>query len=103
MLRGEDRKVGGSFPTGSIWVIEPIWWSGNGGKKEERQKKKKEDRGERKNRTEEKKGRKKKKRRGRFSWLSDGRISTVLELKSIHTTRAMREYQNLGVSSNSKR
>ena len=42
------------------------------------------------------------KRKGRFSWRSDGRISTVRELKSIQATRATRGYQNVGVSSNSK-
>ena len=40
---------------------------------------------------------------GRFSRYSDGRSSTVREEKSIHSTRATREYQNLRVSSNSVR
>ena len=48
-------------------------------------------------------GRKGEKRKGRFSWRSDGRISMVRELKLIHATRATHRYQNLGVSSNSKR
>ena len=49
---------------------------------------------------EKKEGRKE---NGVFSRRSNGRTSTVQELKSIHVTRATREYQNLGVSSNSKR
>ena len=32
---------------------------------------------------------------------SDGPSSTIREEKSIHALRAMREYQNIGVSSNS--
>ena len=48
-------------------------------------------------------GRKGEKRKGGFSRRSNGRIPTVQELKSVHTTRATRGYQNLGVSSNSKR
>ena len=49
------------------------------------------------------KGRKGKKRKGGFSRRSDGRIPTVRELKSVHTTRVTCGYQNLRVLSNSKR
>ena len=42
-------------------------------------------------------------RKWRFSWRSDGRISMVQELKLVNATRATCGYQNLGVSSNSKR
>ena len=81
-------------------------------KRKEESKQKKEvrvDKGEKKrrkekkkrNRTERKEKRKKReKRKMSFFRHSDGRISTVRDLKSIHTTRAMRGYQNLGVSSN---
>ena len=69
-------------------------------KKREKEKKK-EEKERRKTYREEEEMRKK--GRGRFSQCFDGRISTVRELKSIHTTRATHGYQNLGVSSNSKR
>ena len=42
-------------------------------------------------------------RKCRFSWRSDGRISMVQELKLVNARRATCGYQNLGVSSNSKR
>ena len=79
-------------------------FGGYEGKKKESQKEKGEE-----NRTKERRkkrgrrGRKEEKRKVRFSRRFDGRISTIRELKSIHTTKAMRGYQNLGVSLNSKR
>ena len=58
--------------------------------KQTREKKKKSDR-------EREKGERNK--GGRFSLHSDGRSSMVREEKSIHATRATREYQNLRVLS----
>ena len=43
------------------------------------------------------------KHKGRFSPRFNGWSSTVREEKLIHTSRATRGYQNLGVSSNSTR
>ena len=51
-------------------------------------------------RRERKKG---KKGKGKFSRHSNGRSSTVRELKLVHVMRATRGYQNRGVLSNSKR
>ena len=59
--------------------------------------------GEEENKGKKMRGRKGEKRKRRFSQCSDGQISTIRELKLIHTMRATRGYQNLGVSSKSKR
>ena len=63
-----------------------------GGKKENKQERK-----------ERKKNGEREEEKMRFSRHSDDRISTVGKEKSIHALRAMRGYQNLGVSSNSTR
>ena len=69
-----------------------------GKKKEESQKEKGRKIGHRRER-----GGKGMKGKGKFSQRSDGRSSTIRELKSVHATRATHVYQNLGVSSNSKK
>ena len=71
-----------------------------GGREEKKEKKKKK--GEEKG-NEGERGRKGKKGKGIFSHRSDGRSSTVRELKSVHAMKATRGYQNQGFSSNSKR
>ena len=94
------RESGGKLPhlTNSVEKIKR-------GEDEIEQKQKEEE-----NRTEERRRkyvvereRKGKKGKGKFSRRSNSRSSTVRELKSVHATRAMCGYQNLGVSSNSKR
>ena len=58
-------------------------------KRRERERERERERGERK--------------KMRFSRCSDGRSSTIREEKSIHASRTMRRYQNIGVSSSSTR
>ena len=57
----------------------------------------------RKKKEERKKNGEIEKHKGRFSRRFNGWSSMVREEKSIHTSRATRGYQNLGVSSNSTR
>ena len=81
---------------------EGVQWIRGRKKKPKRKRGGKSDRGE-KEKTWEKKKKGGEKKKGRFSRRCDGRISTVRELKSIHATMVTHGYQNLGVSSNSKR
>ena len=60
-------------------------------KERERERERERDKGERET------------KKKRFSRHSEGRSPTVREEKLIHTSRAKRGYQNLGVSSNSTR
>ena len=84
---------------GKWWEVSPTLINSGMRIKRENEEKKRETKRGRKRIERERNGEKKK----RFSRHSDGRISTVQELNSIHTTRATRGYQNLGVLSNSKR
>ena len=84
--------------------------NGSGAKKavrEHKKEKKKENRGGGKERGKKKREGEGKRKKGFFASLKDlrksgCRFSLEQEVKSVHVTRAMRGYQNLGVSSNSK-
>ena len=81
MENEKEKRIGANKREGVRWI--------RGKKKKESQKEKREE-----NRIDERRkkrgrrGRKGEKRKGGFSRRSDGRISTVRELKAIHATRA---------------
>ena len=89
---------------GKWWEVFPTLINSGMRIKRDKEEKKREKMREGKRIEKRKKGggRKEEKEKGRFSRSSDGRSSTVRELKLVHIMTAMRGYQNMGVSPNSK-